>query len=117
MENILQKEFPNIRKHLPNIIDGPFYKGVVALADNSVILRIVALCTEANRGQMDRDLNREIKLICDKYDINIPFPQIVVNQPTVIKQASGVGEGTGAQVYRGTARTVCQHHDEDEEDR
>ena len=30
----------------------------------------------------------EIKLICDKYDINIPFPQIVVNQPTVIKQAS-----------------------------
>ena len=88
VENILQKEFPNIRKHLPNIIDGPFYKGVVALADNSVILRIVALCTEANRGQMDRDLNREIKLICDKYDINIPFPQIVVNQPTVIKQAS-----------------------------
>ena len=83
VENILEKEFPNIRAHLPNIIDGPFYKGVVALADNSVILRVVVLCTEGNRAQMERDLNREMKLICDKYDINIPFPQIVVNQPSV----------------------------------
>ena len=28
VEAVLEKEFPNIKKHLPNIIDGPFYKGV-----------------------------------------------------------------------------------------
>ena len=80
-----------LRKNLPNIIDGPFYKGVVALADNSVILRIVALCTEANRGQMDRRPQPEIKLICDKYDINIPFRRSSSTSPTVIKQASERG--------------------------
>ena len=35
VENILAKELPNIRKRLPAIIDGPFYKGVVSLGDNS----------------------------------------------------------------------------------
>ena len=117
VENILQKEFPNIRKHLPNIIDGPFYKGVVALADNSVILRIVALCTEANRGQMDRDLNREIKLICDKYDINIPFPQIVVNQPTVIKQASEWEKEQARKFTEEQRELSANIMNEDEEDR
>ena len=117
VENILQKEFPNIRKHLPNIIDGSFYKGVVALADNSVILRIAALCTEANRGQMDRDLNREIKLICDKYDINIPFPQIVVNQPTVSKEASEWEKAQARKFAEEQRELSANIMNEDEEDR
>ena len=53
-----------------------------------MIRRVPARPVQKRRAQLDRDLNREIKLICDKYDINIPFPQIVVNQPTVSKQAS-----------------------------
>ena len=48
----------------------------------------MVLCTEGNRAQMERDLNREMKLICDKYDINIPFPQIVVNQPSGPQKAT-----------------------------
>ena len=36
----------------PAIEDGPFYKGIVALADNSVNIRIVAQCLEKNRGQL-----------------------------------------------------------------
>ena len=44
VENIFEKEFPNIKNRLPAIMDGPFYKGVVALADNSVNVRIVAQC-------------------------------------------------------------------------
>ena len=30
---------------------------------------------------MERDLNRQFKLLFDKNNINIPFPQIVVNRP------------------------------------
>ncbi len=88
---------------------------MVALADNSVILRIVALCTEANRRQMDRDLNREIKLICDKYDINIPFPQIVVNQPTVIKQASEC-EKRSADQFNAQQKAAAKELGNDEDD-
>ena len=88
VENILEKELPNIRKRLPNIIEGPFYKGVIELAQSSVIIRIMVLCTESDRVQMGRDLNREMKLIFDKYDINIPFPQVVINEPRIYKKAT-----------------------------
>lgn len=88
VENIFEKEFPNIKERFPAILDGPFYKGVVALADNSVNVRIVAQCREQDRVQLERDLNREMKLIFDKYDINIPFPQVVINQPIEFKKAT-----------------------------
>ncbi|MDV9527855.1 mechanosensitive ion channel, partial [Clostridioides difficile] len=49
VENILEKEFPNIRKRLPNIIEGPFYKGVIELGESSVVVRVMVLCTESDR--------------------------------------------------------------------
>ena len=88
VETILQKEFPNIKRRLPAIQDGPFYKGVVSLGDNSVNIRIVVQCAESDRIQLERDLNREMKLIFDKYNVSIPFPQVVVNQPTEFQKAT-----------------------------
>ena len=88
VENILESEFPDIRRRLPAILDGPFYKGVVALNDNSVTLRIVVQCAETARGQLERDLRREMKLIFDEYEINIQYPQVVVHQPIVYKKAT-----------------------------
>lgn len=88
VEAILEKEFPNIRRRLPAIEDGPFYKDVVALSDNSVSIRIVVQCAETARGQLERDLRREMKLIFDEYEINIPYPQVVVHQPIEYKKAT-----------------------------
>ncbi len=76
VEAILEKELKNVKKRLPAIMDGPYYKGVSALADSSVVLKIIAMCKEADRIQLCRDLNREILLIFKKNDINIPFPQV-----------------------------------------
>ena len=88
VENILAKELPHIKKRLSAIKDGPFYRGVVSLGDNSVNIRIVAQCAEADRAQLGRDLNREMKLLFDKYDINIPFPQVVINEPREYQKAT-----------------------------
>lgn len=88
VENILAKELPNIKKRLPAIKEGPFYKGVVSLGDNSVNIRIVTQCAEGDRAQLMRDLNREMKLLFDKYDINIPFPQVVINEPKEYQKAT-----------------------------
>ena len=88
VESILEDEFPNIREHIPQIMEGPYYKGVVELGDNSVNIRIMALCSEADRVQTERDLNREMKLIFDKHNISIPYPQVVVNQPPEFKEAT-----------------------------
>lgn len=88
VESILARELPLFKKRLPSIQDGPFYKGVVSLGDNSVNIRIVAQCTEADRFQLGRDLNREMKLLFDKNDINIPFPQVVINEPKEYQKAT-----------------------------
>ncbi len=82
VENILQEEFPHIRRRLPAIEEGPFYKGVVSLADNSVTIRVVVQCAENARGQLERDLRREMKLIFDEHNIMIPYSQVVVHQPS-----------------------------------
>lgn len=88
VESILAKELPKIKKRLPAIKEGPFYKGVVSLGDNSVNIRIVSQCAEGDRAQLGRDLNREMKLLFDKYDINIPFPQVVINDPKEYQKAT-----------------------------
>lgn len=49
VESILKDESPNIRRRLTSIEDGPFYKGVVSLEDNSVTIRVIAKCDEGDR--------------------------------------------------------------------
>lgn len=79
VEAILNKEFPNIKKRLPTIIDGPFYKGVIELGESSVNIRIIAQCAEQDRIQLGRDLNREIFMLFNKHQIGIPFPQVTLS--------------------------------------
>ncbi|MBR7083071.1 MAG: hypothetical protein IKI51_03550, partial [Clostridia bacterium] len=38
--------------------------------------------------QVERDMNRQFKLLFDKNNINIPFPQVVVNQPMAFRDAT-----------------------------
>ena len=80
VESILHKALPEIKLKHSEIEEGPFYKGVISLADSSVVIRIIALCEEHNKIQLNRDLNREIKLLFDKNNINIPFPQVVMHE-------------------------------------
>lgn len=88
VENVLSRELPKLQERLPSIRSGPFYKGVKELGDNSVNIRIVAECAEKDRFQLVRDLNREVKLIFDRNEINIPFPQVVLNQPPEFKKVT-----------------------------
>lgn len=88
VESVLREELPHVKERIPTIVDGPFYKGVTALGDSSVNIRLMAKCAESDRIQLIRDLNREIKLIFDKHDIGIPFPQVVVNQPVQFEKAT-----------------------------
>lgn len=79
VEAILKDEFPAIKKKLKTIITGPFYKGVSGLSDNAVNLLVVAQCTEGDRAQLIRDLNRELYLVFNKHGINVPFPQLTLS--------------------------------------
>ena len=79
VEKIISDNLPAIKEKIPAIVEGPFYKGVTALAESSVNLLFVAKCKESDIYQVQRDLNREIKIVFDDNNINIPFPQITVS--------------------------------------
>ena len=66
MESMLADELPKVKDELPAIVKGPFYRGVTEMGDE-VKLQIVATCYESDRGQLERDLNREIRLIVEEY--------------------------------------------------
>lgn len=80
IETVIKNNLENMAANIPAIVQGPFYKGVKELGDSSVNLQFVAKCKEGDIYQVQRDMNREIKLLFDKNKINIPFPQIVLNQ-------------------------------------
>ena len=79
VEKIIADNLPKIKEKIPAIVEGPFYKGVSELAESSVNLLFVAKCREEDIYQVQRDLNREIKIVFDDNNVNIPFPQVTVS--------------------------------------
>lgn len=79
VENVIKDNLSHIKERIPAIVEGPFYKGVSELGDSAVVIKIVAKCKEDDKFQAQRDLNREIKILFDKNNIGIPFPQITLS--------------------------------------
>lgn len=79
IEKVIADNLDKIKEKIPGIVEGPYYKGVSELADSSVVLLFVAKCKETDIYQVQRDLNREIKIVFDDNNINIPFPQVTVS--------------------------------------
>ena len=79
LENILQIELPIIAQRQPMILDGPFYRGIVYLTESAMTIRIVARCSEKNRGAVERNLKREMRLMLTRYNIapyTLQFPHV-----------------------------------------
>ncbi|MBO4535116.1 MAG: mechanosensitive ion channel family protein [Clostridia bacterium] len=79
VELLLRDNLAKIREAIPEIVEGPFYKGVDSLGDSSVNLLFVATVKEEDYYVVRRALNREIKLLFDANNVTIPFPQVTVS--------------------------------------
>lgn len=110
IENLLERELPNIAARQPMILDGPFYRGVVALTTSTMTLRIMARCSEANRGALERNLKREMRLLLTRYGI-APYQQqfehelddSILNDPEEreeLEQADDFVESQGESIDR-----------------
>lgn len=99
VEIIIRDNLEKIKERIPGIVDGPFYKGVSMLNSSSVDLLFVANCKEEDIYQVQRDLNREIKIMFDENNINIPFPQIVLNQPSSFEKKATKKMESGAREF------------------
>lgn len=79
LESILIPALDEWKKRIPDIVEGPTYRGVQELGESSVVIRIIAKTQEMKKYQVLRDMNREVKLLFDEKGIQIPFPQLVVH--------------------------------------
>jgi len=79
--NILKEELPKLKDMYPDIIENPSVIGVVNLADSGVTLRVIAKTENEKHYGIERALRQFVKETLDAKGIEIPFPQVVVNQP------------------------------------
>ena len=79
VEALIIQEVEALKEKVPNIIEGPWYKGIDNVSASSIDFLVLAFTDEANRFQVTRDLKREFYLCFKKNDIQIPYTQITVN--------------------------------------
>lgn len=79
VENLLEKNFDKMKEKIPQIVDGPYYKGICNYKDSNVTLKIVAQCNEEDRFQVERDLMREYRAILLDNNIDMSYQQVVIN--------------------------------------
>ena len=116
IEGLFEKKFPVIAEKIPAIVEGPYYKGVTEYKDSNVTVKIVALCHEDNRFQVQRDLMREYRAILTEEGIDISYPQVVVNQAepkkglTVNKKQKKVADNFVEEQKELSSDLEEQHH-------
>ena len=80
VEALIIEEIEELKKNVPNIVEGPWYKGIDNISASSVDFLVMCFVMEENRFQVTRDLKREFYLCFKKNDIQIPYNQLTVNQ-------------------------------------
>ena len=79
VEAVIADNIAKVKEKIPAIVEGPIYMGVSELGESGVELLFVAKCKEDDIYQVQRDINREIKIMFDDNGIEIPFNQLVVH--------------------------------------
>ena len=85
IEKVLEKELPSIGDKLREIskdssIVGPKFKGIKQLEKDAVVLSFVILCHHMTAKEINPVFNKELKLMCERNNINPPVPEINVIQ-------------------------------------
>ena len=80
IEKIIESELPTIHERIPKAVEGPMYCGVTEFGDSAVILRFKTKCRNDDYVPVRLAVNRELKLMFDRHNINVPFPQVVINE-------------------------------------
>ena len=79
VEAVIANNLEAIRKKIPAITEGPCYKGISQFGDAGITYLVLAKCKEADRFQVQRDLNRELYLLFVENDILVPYNQLTIN--------------------------------------
>jgi small conductance mechanosensitive channel len=80
VERVIAEHIPVLAEKYPIISEGPYYKGIFEFNEKGVKLKVVAKCHETERLQLERDLNREFKLLFDLHKIRLAVPKIELRE-------------------------------------
>ena len=108
VELLIKNNIERIRNAIPEIVDGPYYKGVDSLGESSVNLLFIATVKETDFYVVQRALNREIKMIFDENNVCIPFPQVTINEPGKIDNKISAKQHKKANEFATEQRTVSK---------
>lgn len=81
VEKLLKDNLATFKERIPEIVEGPFYKGVSGYGSSNVAVKLIAKCSEEDRYQVQRDLLREYRVLFVANGIDLSYDQIVINQP------------------------------------
>ena len=79
-ETLLIERLKDMKKRIPAIVEGPFYKGVEDMGESAVILKVIAKVKEEDRFQTTRDMKRDIYIFLNENAITVPYPQLTITQ-------------------------------------
>lgn len=85
-ELIIRDHLSELRDKIPQIVEGPFYKGISDIGDSNLDMLFIARCREEDLYQVQRDLRRELIILFADYNIEMSYNQIVVNPKDEIEQ-------------------------------
>ena len=85
VEKLFEEHREELKAQLPLVIEGPDYKGVKELAASSVDLLFGATCKEDDFFQVQRDMNRVLRIFFMENNIAIPFPQLDIHTPDAVQ--------------------------------
>lgn len=81
LEKIMKESLPGTKNNHPELyLTDIRYMGVDALGESGVDLKFCVNASEENFFSAQRMLARDVKLLMDDNNIEIPFPQVVVHQ-------------------------------------
>lgn len=112
VELVIKDNLERIKEAIPEIVDGPYYKGVDSLGDSSVNLLFIATVKESDYFVVQRALNRELKLIFDENNISIPFPQVTINQPEEFSSKVSASEERKANKFAKGQSSAAKHYED-----
>lgn len=76
---LMPKLLEEINEKYEAIVEKPTFLGILELADSSINMRIIAKTETLKHFQIERDMRKDIVEFCNKNDIEIPYPQVVVH--------------------------------------
>ncbi len=80
VEAIFRKELKKLKNRIPEALEEIVYLGVQDLSASSVDLLFITYCKEEHVMSVRRKIRRELKIIFDTYNIEIPYQHITLER-------------------------------------